>query len=51
MGGSCHLWGATGQLTFVASKTCLVGFSNLGGLALVRHGGLGFFGIEYNVSV
>ena len=51
MGGSCHLWGATGPLTSVASKTRLVGFSNLGGLALVRHGGLGFFGIEYNVSV
>ena len=39
------------QLTFVASRTCLVGISNVGGFALVWHGGLGSVGIDFNVGV
>ena len=39
------------QLTVVATRTCLFGISNAGGFALVWHGGLSSFGIEFNVGV
>ena len=51
MGGSRHLWGASAQLTSVASKTRLVGISKVGGFAPGRHGGLGSFGIVGIVGV
>jgi len=47
-GGFMSLMGVTVELTFVASRMCLVGISIVGGFALGWHGGLGSFGIEFN---